>query len=107
MLCKGTGIDLAKCERGDPEVLGEGEGEDRSSAQTEEKRKGNGTDWGQVGVGMQRGNLGGAGLLLWLEVLNEETHMFHLNRREQQFCCQLTRYRYTVKGIFVLMETAQ
>lgn len=56
---------------------------------------------------MQRGNLGGAGLLLWLEVLNEETHMFHLNRREQQFCCQLTRYRYTFKGIFVLMETAQ
>lgn len=107
-----------------PEVLGK-EGERRKGEKRREGREGEGrgeegregglcphggkreTEWQDLGVGMQTGSLGGAGLLLWLKVLNEGTHMFHLNWREEQFCCQLTRYRHTVKGIFVLMEKPQ
>lgn len=79
MLCKSRGIDL---ERGDPEVLREGGGEgEEDSAHIGAKRE---REWQDLRVGMQTGNPGGAGMLLWLKVLNEGTHMFHLNWREQQ-----------------------
>jgi len=99
MLCKGTGIDLGKCKRGDkPSGLGKERGELHSHGGKSER------GWQGLGVGTRAGNCGGAGLLLWLKVLNEGTHMFHFSLREQHFCCQLTRDRHTVKGIFVLVQ---
>lgn len=70
MLCKGTGVDLGKCKRGEkPRGLGRARGKLCTRGREMER------EWQGLGMGMQPGNSGGAGLHLWLKVLNEVTRV--------------------------------
>lgn len=76
MLCKGTGIDLGICERGDkPRGFGKGRGKEERREETgrkrrgRERRRGEGRwtlpTWGQKGNGMARPGGGNADWKSW------------------------------------------